>query len=137
MTKRLLRCLVSAAVLFVIAPLYVTASAAEMNCRIPFSFVVSGKRLPPGTYTIGNNNGVLMLQSGPHGAVVLSTGTSRAADRSGHGSVVFSRSGSRYDLIEIWNSDGSGREVRPSPRPKEERARADAAAVERIVIPAM
>jgi hypothetical protein len=137
MTKRLLSFIAAAAVLFVAAPLYVPASAAEMSCRIPFSFIVNGKTLPAGTYTIGNSNGVLLLNGRKDGVFVLSTGTSRAADRSGHGSVVFSKSGSRYDLIEIWSSDGDGREVRPSSLPKEERSRVGAAAAERIVIRAM
>lgn len=137
MTKRLLSFIVAAAIVFVVAPLYVPASAAEVNCRIPFSFTVNGKTLPAGTYTIGNSNGALLVQGKQNGAFVLSTGTSRAADRSGHGSVVFSRSGARYELIEVWNSDGSGREVRPSSRSKEERSHVEAAAAERIVIHAM
>jgi len=136
MTKRLLSCIAAAAVVFVVGPLDVTTSAAGMNCRVPFSFIVNGKTLPAGTYNIDNNNGVLTLKGAQDAAIVLSTGTSRAADRSGRGSVVFFRSGSRYDLIEIWDADGSGREVRRSHRPKEER-RAGAPAPERIVIPVM
>jgi hypothetical protein len=108
-----------------------------MNCRIPFTFMVNGKALPAGSYLVANNNGILLVQGGKDAAVVLSNGTSRPADRSGHGSVVFLKTGDRYDLIEVWSPDGSGREVRLSRKQVELRRDAATAPAERIVIHAM
>jgi len=134
--KKIIRSLIlAAAALAVFVPLSITASAAELNCRVPFSFVVNGATLPAGAYTISTTNGALLVRGAQKSAFAMSNPAVKEADRSGHGSVVFLKTGDTYHLIEIWSSDGNGREVRLSPREAEERARATAKG-ERIIVAA-
>src|SRR5690242_20700187 len=114
MTKRLLSLVAAAAALVALTPLAVTTSAAEMTCRIPFDFAVDGAAFPAGSYMIGNTSGVLYLRGAYKGAFLSTAPTSGASDRSGRGKVVFLKTGDRYDLAEIWSSDGLGHLVRPS-----------------------
>ena len=134
MAKRMLSLMVALAVF---TPLYITASAAEMNCRVPFAFIVNGTTLPAGAYAIATNNSVLLVRGDRKSAVVMSTPGLKSADRSGRGKAVFLKAGSRYYLIEIWGGDGVGREVHLSRRQAEELARVTGTPAERIVIPAM
>jgi len=134
MAKRMLSLIVAAAALAVFTPLYITASAAEMNCRVPFSFIVNGKTLPAGAYTIDTSSGAMLVKGAQASAYVMTAAALRPAARSGRGSVVFLKTGSRYHLIEVWGGDGRGREVHLSPRQQEERASAANSPAERIVI---
>jgi len=131
--------LIVGAIALVVAPFSVTASAENMTCRVPFGFIVNGKTLTAGHYTVANINGALMLKSERDGAFVLGIPgipAGRRTDKSSGGSLVFLKTGTRYDLIEIWSPGSDGRLVQRSRRQKEERARAtDDAPVERIVIP--
>ena len=136
MAKRIFSLIVGAIALVAVAPFSVTASAQDMTCRVPFGFIVNGKTLPAGHYTVKNNNGVLMIKDDRDGAVILGIPAGQRTDKSSGGSLVFLRTGTRYDLSEIWSSSGDGRLVQPSRRQREERARAtDDTPVERIVIP--
>ena len=136
MAKRIFSLIVGAIALVAVAPFSVTASAQDMTCRVPFGFIVNGKTLPAGHYTVKNNNGVLMIKDDRDGAFVLGIPTGRRTDQSSGGSLVFLKTGTRYELSEIWSPEGDGRIVRPSRRQMEERARAtDDTPVERIVIP--
>ena len=136
MAKRMFSLIVGAIALVALAPFSVTTSAEGMTCRVPFGFIVSGKTLPAGIYNVANNNGVLMLKSETDGAIVLGIPAGRQTDTSSGGSLVFLKTGTRYDLSEIWSPGGDGRLLRPSRRQTEERARAtDDPPVERIVIP--
>lgn len=134
MTKRIRSLIVAAAALAVFTPLYITASASEMNCRVPFSFIVNGATLPAGAYSLSTANGAVYVRGSERSAFVMSTPALKTPDRSGRGTVVFLKTGDRYHLIEVWSGDGRGREVRLSRGQAEERARA-AGAAERIVIP--
>ena len=135
MAKRMRSLIVAAAALAVIAPLYITASAAELNCRVPFSFIVNGKTLPAGAYTIDTSGGAMLVRGAQTSAYVSANAALRPAARSGRGSVVFLKTGDRYHLIEVWGGDGRGREVQLSTRQQEER-RAASTSAERIVIAA-
>jgi hypothetical protein len=127
--------IVGAIALVALAPFSVTSSAQEMTCRVPFGFNVSGKALPAGHYNVANNNGVLMIKGERDGAIVMGIPAGRIEKSSG-ASLVFLKTGSRYDLSEVWSLGGDRRVVRPSRRQMEERARAtDDTPVERIVIP--
>jgi hypothetical protein len=133
----MLSLIVAAAAVAAFTPLHINASAAEMNCRVPFNFIVSGATLPAGTYLIGSSDGLLMVSGHGKSAFVMGRPVSGSEDKSGHGKVVFLKSGPRYYLIEVWRADGTGHEIGLSHRQVEERARAANAPVERIVIPAM
>jgi len=128
--------IVGAIALVALAPFSVTASAEEMTCRVPFSFNVNGRTLPAGHYNVANNNGMLMVRGERDGAILLGIPAERRIDKSSGGSLVFLKTGTHYDLSEIWSPGGDRRILRPSRRHLEERARAtDDTPVERIVIP--
>lgn len=129
--------IVGAIALVAVAPFSVTASAEEMTCRVPFGFIVNGKTLPAGHYTVANTNGVVMLKSERDGAVVLGIPAGQRTDKSSGGSLVFLKTGTRYDLSEIWSPGGDGRLVQLSRRQREERAArvTHDTPVERIVVP--
>jgi len=125
--------IVGAIALVALAPF--SASAQEMTCRVPFDFTVNGKMLPAGHYDVANNNGLLIVKSERDGAIVLGIPAGRL-DEASAPSLVFLKTGSRYDLSEIRSPSGDRRMVRPSRRQMEDRARAtDDTPVERIVIP--
>jgi hypothetical protein len=134
MTKRVLS-IVAAAALAVFIPLSITTSAAEMNCRVPFSFIVNGKTLPPGLYSFSTSNAVLMVRGVRGSAIVLTNNTSRPVD--GAVEAVFLKAGDRYHLSEIWTGDGGGREIVLKRKQLEDRARAANTTIERIVIAGM
>jgi len=134
MTKRVLS-IVAAAALAVFIPLSITTSAAQMNCRVPFSFIVNGKTLPPGLYTFSTSQSVLMVRGARGSAVILTNNASRPVD--GAVEAVFLKSGDRYDLSEIWIGDGTGREIALNRKQLEDRARAANTTLERIVIAGM
>jgi hypothetical protein len=136
MTKRMLSVVAVAAVLTAFTSLSVTTSAAEMNCRIPFSFIVNGKTLPPGPYSIATNDAVLMVKGLRTGAVVLTNGAGSRAE-TGRAQLVFLKTGDRYDLFEIWTADGVGRAVVVPRKHLEDRARAANTPIQRIAITGM
>jgi hypothetical protein len=134
--KRMFSLIVGAIALVALAPFSITASAQEMTFRVPFGFIVNGKALPAGHYFVGNHDGVLMVKGERDGAMVMGIPAGRRIDKSSGASLVFLKTGTRYDLSEVWSTGGDGRTVRLSRRQIEERARAtDDTPVERIVIP--
>ena len=50
MTKRMLSVLSVMSLVAMLVPLSVRIGASEVNCRIPFSFSVSGRPMPAGLY---------------------------------------------------------------------------------------
>ena len=136
MTKRTLSLAVGTAILAAFTPLSVTTSAAEVTCRIPFSFVANGATLPAGQYSISSNGngGALLLRGMQKSAVVMTSLSDRRDREIGRAKVVFLKTGDQYTLIEVWTADGLGREIRGARKHVEERARTANAAVERIVI---
>jgi hypothetical protein len=134
MTKRTLSIVALAAMLAVLAPLSVTTSAAEVNCRVPFSFVAGGKALPLGFYTVSTSHGYIMIKGLSGQAFVLGINGNERAD--GRARLVFLKTGERYDLSEVWSGDGAGLQIPPTKRQLEER-RVSNAPPERIVILAM
>ena len=137
MKKHLGSLVAAVAVIAVLTPLAATLSAAEVNCRIPFSFIVNGKSMAPGAYSLETRDAALFIRGAGSVAVVLTNNTTEYAE---HGvKLVFLRTGERYDLAEVWTSDGHGRSVLPAKarRAIEEQARAANLPVERTVITAM
>ena len=134
MAKRMLSLIVAAAALALFTPLYITASAAEVNCHVPFSFVVNGTTLPAGDYSIASNGGTLLLRGLRKSAFVITVLADSRADQVGRAKTVFLRTGDRYTLIEVWTGDGLGRAIPGARRNVEEHARAANTPVEQIVI---
>ncbi len=130
MTKKMLS-IASLALAFAVAPLSVTTSASEVNCRVPFSFIAGGQTLAPGVYSISTSQGYMLVRGAHQGAVVLTMAGRERAD--GHARLVFLKTGERYDLSEVWTGDGGGLRIPPSKRQLAERV-ASSAPVERVVI---
>jgi hypothetical protein len=133
MTKRILSIVAVAAALALFTPLSVTTSASEMNFRIPFSFIVNGKTLPPGHYSFATRDAVLVVRGLRGGSIVLTNNAGKVSE-TGTVKAVFLKTGDRYDLSEIWAGDGNGRAIALSRKHLEDRARAANTTVERIVI---
>jgi len=133
MKNRILALVAAVVVLAALTPLAVTMSAAELKCRIPFSFIVNGKTLAPGDYYLSTQNAVVTIRGSASSAVALSNGTSGKVTAP---KLVFLKTGERYDLSEIWAGDGTGREVQMShmDRKSLQHARAANTKVERIEV---
>jgi hypothetical protein len=116
------------------------ARASDVDCTVPFSFVVSSKTLPPGTYhvSIEAQQGKMMVRGLAQGVFVL---TSRVdvSDRA-HAKLVFHKYGDEYVLREVWTGDGVENDL-PAPRHEKELAKSArnggaAGAPERVVVSA-
>jgi hypothetical protein len=123
------------AALTLFTPLFVTASASEMTCHIPFSFSVHGRTLPPGFYTLYTRDAMLLVR-GPKNAAVALTSPIESRDQTGV-AAVFLKTGENYELIEAWTGNGAGRQVLRSDGSRKDKARAANAPIERIVIAGM
>ena len=132
MTRQTLSIVALAVPLAVVAPLSVTTSAAEVNCRVPFHFVASGRTLPPGLYTISTRNGYMMIKGlTGQSAIALASSNNERAD--GHARLVFLKTGDRYDLSEVWSGNGDRLQIPQPKRHRDDRLASNAPA-ERIVI---
>jgi len=134
MAKRMLSLIVAAAAMALFTPLYITASAAQINCHVPFSFVVNGATLPPGDYSIETNGGTVLLRGLSKSAFVSTVLADSRPDQVGRAKTVFLRTGDRYTLIEVWTDDGLERAIPGMRKHVEERARAANTPVEQITI---
>jgi len=139
MTKQLLKGLWAVGLVAALAAVSAPVEAAEITCKIPFSFTVGGKTLPPGPYRVSNNQGVLFVRGFGRGVFVQTLGLESRKDRDAK--LVFHKYGDRYILRQAWMGGGAGRELPP---PRQERSLAGAAQdgkaatrLERVVIPAL
>jgi len=134
--NRMRTLILAAAAVAVLTPLHITASAAELTCHIPFSFVVNGTTLPAGQYAIETpaSSGAMLLRGVRKSAYVMGLVNDSRADRVGRAQAVFLRTGDRYTLIEVWTTDGLGRAIPGARRSVDARARAANMPVEQIVI---
>jgi len=135
MTKRILSVVAVASVLALFTPLTVTTSAAEMNCRIPFSFIANGTTLPPGSYTLSTNDSVLWVRGHDKTVAVLTNNALSLSDRGMN--AVFEKIGDRYELIEAWTGGGAGRELVRARKSADRKAALLKAPIERVVIAGM
>jgi hypothetical protein len=134
MAKRMLSLIVAAAALALFTPLYITASAAQITCHVPFSFVVNGTTLPPGDYSIATNGPTVLLRGLRKSAFVSTVLADSRRDQVGRAKTVFLRTGERYTLIEVWTDDGLGRAVPGARKHVEDHARAANVPIEQIVV---
>lgn len=131
MAKRILSIVALTLVLKAAAPLPVGAHASQLACRVPFSFIVSGKTMPAGLYTVTIQPQYILVSGLSASAFVLTINGSAKAD--GRAKAVFLKSGDRYQLAEVWMGDGAGRAIPLSKRELQDR-RASNAPVQRVVI---
>jgi hypothetical protein len=86
------------------------AQTRAARADIPFAFIVDGKTLPAGMYTIssGWNHSLTISDNNGHFAMALSLPAERKGD-SEETKLVFQHSGSAYALTELWlSSDRAG-----------------------------
>jgi hypothetical protein len=130
MTKQLLKGLWAVSLVAVLAALSAPVEAAEIRCKVPFSFAVSGTTLPAGTYNVSTTQGRLFIRGYDHGAFALTNGLQSGKDT--EAKLVFHKYGDRYILRQVWVGGGSGHEL-PPPRME----RKVATSVEQVVIPVL
>jgi hypothetical protein len=83
-----------------------SVAAADIRANVPFSFTVNKRVLPPGAYTVSNNNTALLVRGATSGAVTLGQAAQSATSTSPK--LVFHRYGDEYILREVWMGSGSG-----------------------------
>jgi hypothetical protein len=107
--------------------------AAEMNCRVPFSFVAAGETLPPGLYHVSKEIPAtyLTIRGNGKGVVVLSTGMQ--AGRPVEPMLLFEKHGDEYVLSQVWMGGRRGRQVIA---PREGTQTHIGYLVERVAVPA-
>ena len=134
MTTKSAKAFWAATLLAAVAALSVPAAqAGEVRAKIPFSFTVNQKTLPPGTYNVSNNSATLLVSGVHDGALAITNAL--LGDRSTGAKLVFHRYGDQYILREVWMGSGNGR-VLPVPRMEREIASRNASAeFERVEIP--
>ena len=95
----------------------VTASAQTMHLKadVPFDFVVGGRTLPSGEYTIRTLNGgnqILAISAPDQKAIVFLTNMCKSLNTSPESKLVFARYGDRYYLSEMWiEGNSTGRQL--------------------------
>jgi hypothetical protein len=96
-----------------------TARAADVEVKVPFSFIVSGQTLPPGDYRVdvATEQGLMEIRGVNTGVFALSNHVSVADDA--QPKLVFHRYGDSYVLREVWTGDGIEDQI---PEPKSEKA---------------
>ena len=139
MTKQLLKGLWAVSLVAVFAALSVPVEAAEVACKIPFSFTVNGKTLPEGSYRVSTGAGTLFVRGFRSGAITLTNPVE--SDKPGAARLVFHKYGDQYFLRQVWTGGGSGREL-PQPRLPRSLARGAqdgkvATGFEQVVIPVL
>ncbi len=87
------------------------ATAGRMTAEIPFDFLVNGKKLAAGEYTLTETaSGVLQLRGEDGRAAAVVTRPLEYGLDPSVGKLVFNRFSGQYVLVEFW-ARGSSREV--------------------------
>lgn len=124
MKKQIMRALLSFALLTVMTASAYAQSGRRVSVHIPFDFVVSGKQLPAGDYSVRrvskDSESALLIQSedGRSVATVFTQSGSREPERA---ELRFRRHGESYFLSEVSIPGTAG--VREIPRSKSEAKR--------------
>ena len=85
-----------------------------LDVKVPFPFVVHGKSLPAGQYSVRRDGPVLLIQGerGTRGNVVVLTTPSGGHDPAGETPVLtFDRYENTYKLTGVWESKNEGQTV--------------------------
>jgi hypothetical protein len=91
------------------------AQTAGMQVTVPFDFVVSGKLLPAGHYTVvqvwKNTQTAWRIRNDKGEGPMVTTDQVDSPVKSHHRSLVFIRSGGVYQLVAFWPWEHSGRNM--------------------------
>jgi len=115
----------------------VTASAQTMRLKadVPFDFVVGGRTLPSGEYTIrslNDGNQILSITAPDEKSIVFLTNMCQSLKASPASKLIFTRYGDRYVLSEMWiQGSTTGRQL---PKSLPEVRVADNQSVETVVV---
>lgn len=95
------------------------AQKAELQCSVPFNFIVNHSTLPAGNYmisTMGGAQQILVIRGTNVSAVTSATANQVQANRASKTTkLVFRRYGDRYFLAQVWKEGNElGRELRKS-----------------------
>jgi hypothetical protein len=119
--KKQLFVLLGLGLLFATASAY--AQTAALKANIPFNFIVTGKSLPAGEYTIqsvSTSDRVLVIRGADKSANMVMANACESARPSDKTKLVFHRYGDRYFLSQIWTAgNSSGAELPQSRRETE------------------
>src|SRR5580704_6612036 len=91
----------------------VSAQSVTLKAKIPFSFVVDGKSLPAGEYSVRQATSAAMIIQGVDqsaSTVTLVSPASAPGSRQEAPRLVFNRYGDQYFLSQIWASGARGSE---------------------------
>ena len=98
------------------------AQTLNVKAKVPFDFVVGGKALPAGDYSIqsiptGNSHALVIRKENAGGGMVLLGNSAQSASPSLDTRLVFHRYGETYFLSQIWTAgNSSGREFQVTGR---------------------
>jgi hypothetical protein len=94
-----------------------TASAATVDVKVPFSFIVQGRSMPAGQYQVQSDSmdpSVLLIRgaNGTNAGMFVLTRTAAGHDPAGDTpALTFDRYENQYRLVRIWESAGQGQEL--------------------------
>jgi len=111
------------------------AQTTNVKANIPFNFVVNGKTLPSGEYTIRTVGGInhALSISGPDRKTSMFLANSCASLKGSEKTkLIFSRHGDRYFLSQIWEAGNAAGYELPKSRWEVEMAQDDTVA--RVVV---
>jgi len=96
-----------------------SARASNVDVNVPFSFIVSAKALPPGTYhvSVDAQQGKMLVRGLTDGVFVITNHLS--VPDTAEPKLVFHRYGEEYVLREVWTGDGLENQL-PEPRREKE-----------------
>jgi hypothetical protein len=136
MSRWLLKGSLATSLMAVLAGVSIPAEAAQVSCRVPFSFTVNGSTLPPGIYYVSTEvTQDLLAIRGDRGfafaiANYIESGGGTEAK------LVFHKYGDQYYLREVWWGGRSGRELRNRAKGEPIKTAGGALTPERVVVAA-
>lgn len=94
-------------------------TSSRVTAVIPFDFIVGGKTLPSGKYTVSavtNDGEGLRITSRDGKSALRLSNLITDNGKNGKARMVFHRYGQQYFLAEVWSDGNYGRQLRPSKR---------------------
>jgi hypothetical protein len=107
-------CKVSLLFALLVAVCLPVVGQTAMRVNIPFNFVAAGKSLPAGHYKLApefSQDLTTWCIFNDRVAAMLITNQADSAQKSHRSSLVFLQAGATYSLLQIWDGEGSGREM--------------------------